>query len=459
VAGAALFAIAIITPSGGLLQVSPTITQFVQAFGGPAPADQTATINSTSGSPIPWTAASSVPWLSVNPVSGSTPGQLTLSANGAGLSPGQHGGLVTVSDTSGNQQTIFVIFAMTKPTTLVAQPSQLVFLSVVPSDRKPRAAPPQTIQLTSANSQTNISYRATVQVQIPAGGNWLSVSPATGVTPGSATVAVDPTSLQPGIYSGFVTFTPDDTTISPVSIPVTMVVGCGTSGCAAPPPVVAAVTNAASFHIGGSPGGAHTIFGAYLSSSTQTAATFPLPLSLGGTSLLVNGIAAPLYFVSPSQINFQMPSSTGTGPAQVQVTLNGQSSSLTSSITSVQPGLYVDENLRAKALNQDLSFHTPQTPIPAGGYVVLYLTGLGPTTPPVPDGQPAPLSPLATLNGRVQATVGGLPANVAFGGLAPGFAGLIQVNAQIPSGLTPGDQPVFVTINGVASNTGLITVK
>jgi adhesin/invasin len=174
----------------------------------------------------------------------------------------------------------------------------------------------------------------------------------------------------------------------------------------------------------------------------------------------VNGVVAPLYYVSPTQINFQMPAATASGSAQIAVVSStGQGSAPAPLITPVQPGLYVDANLRAKALNQNLTVHTPQTPIPAGNYVILYLTGMGPTTPPVADGQPAPTSPLAVLNGSVQATVGGIPANVSFAGLAPGFAGLIQVNAQIPNGLAPGDQPVFVTINGVASNAGLITVK
>jgi uncharacterized protein (TIGR03437 family) len=90
---------------------------------------------------------------------------------------------------------------------------------------------------------------------------------------------------------------------------------------------------------------------------------------------------------------------------------------------------------------------------------LLYMTGKGPTTPSVADGQPAPASPPSSLNGTVRATVGGLPANVAFAGLAPGFAGLIQVNVQIPAGLSPGDQPTFVTVGGVPSNAGLITVK
>jgi adhesin/invasin len=174
--------------------------------------------------------------------------------------------------------------------------------------------------------------------------------------------------------------------------------------------------------------------------------------------VLVNGVAAPLYYVSPSQINFQMPSPTK-GPVRVDVVTNAGTGSTTSSLTSVQPGVFVYPDLRAKALNQDLTLNTPQNPITAGNYVLLFLTGTGPTTPSVADGQPAPTNPLAVLNGSVQVTVGGLAAQVQFAGLAPGFAGLTQINAQIPSGLTPGDQPVFVTINGVPSNAGLITVK
>jgi adhesin/invasin len=459
VGSAAQFVIAIIAPSAGLLQVSPSIIQFVQPFGGSSPADQTATIISTSDSAIPWSATSSVPWLAVNPLAGNTPAQITLSVNGAGLAPGQHGGLVSVTDTAGKQQSIFVTFIITAPPTLVAQPSQLVFLSVVPSDLKPRAVPPQTIHLDSANSLVPISYRATAQVQTPAGGNWLLVSPAAGATPGSVTVAVDPTGLQPGIYGGFVIFTPDDTTVSPVSVPVTIVVGCGTSGCVVPAPNLASVNNAANYHIGGSPGGVQALFGSYLAISTQTATTIPLPTSLAGTSVLVNGIAAPLYYVSPSQINFQLPSSTATGSAQIEVVRNGQRSSTQFAVTPVQPGLYLYDNVRAAALNQDLTLHTPQTPIPAGGYVVLYLNGMGLTTPSVPDGQAAPFDPLAILNGRVQATIGGLPAAVSFAGLTPSVVGLIQVNAQIPAGLSPGDQPVFVTVNGVPTNAGLVTVK
>ncbi len=456
----AQYPLAIVQPGGGSLRVSPAVAQFVQTFGGSAPSPQSATITSISDTQLPWTAASSAPWLTVTPGSGTTPAQITLSVAGAALAPGQYGAAVTVADTAGDQQTILVTFTVTGVSTLVARPSALSFVAVVGSDLQPRSVPPQQIQLTSTNTVVPITYRTAVKVQTPAGSRWLSASPAAGSTPDTVTVAADSTSLQPGVFSGVVTFTPDDASISPVSVPVTLVVGCGASGCAPPAPSGVAVTNAASFHFGGSPSATQTIFGSYLANSTQTAVSYPLPTSLAGTSVSVNGIAAPLYYASPTQINFQMPSTTVSGSVTVQVTTNaGSSSGLNPLVTPVQPGMYVYPDLRAKALNQNLTLHTPQTPIGAGEYVLLYFTGMGPTTPAVPDGQPAPTSPPAVLNGSVGATVGGLPATVQFAGLAPGFAGLTQVNVQIPPGLPPGDQPVFVTVNGVPTNAGLITVR
>ena len=91
--------------------------------------------------------------------------------------------------------------------------------------------------------------------------------------------------------------------------------------------------------------------------------------------------------------------------------------------------------------------------------MILFATGEGPVTPAVPDGTPAPVNPLSIVNAPVQVTIGGKSAQVTYQGLAPGYAGLAQINAIVPSGLTPGDQTVFITINGIPSNSGVITVK
>ena len=91
--------------------------------------------------------------------------------------------------------------------------------------------------------------------------------------------------------------------------------------------------------------------------------------------------------------------------------------------------------------------------------MALFITGQGPVTPPAPDGAAAPGSPLSLIAAPVQVTIGGRNAMVSYQGLAPGFAGLAQVNAIVPPGLTPGDQPVFVTINGIPSNAGVISTR
>ena len=87
-------------------------------------------------------------------------------------------------------------------------------------------------------------------------------------------------------------------------------------------------------------------------------------------------------------------------------------------LTVVAPGLFVADANRASALNGDLSPHTPATPIPAGGSVILFITGEGPVTPLLPDGTAAPASPLSLINAPVQVTIGGQTAQVTFQGVA-----------------------------------------
>jgi uncharacterized protein (TIGR03437 family) len=90
----------------------------------------------------------------------------------------------------------------------------------------------------------------------------------------------------------------------------------------------------------------------------------------------------------------------------------------------------------------------------------VYATGLGLTLPPGRTGEAAPSSPLSQVVTPVQAQIGGLPAVVHFAGLAPGFAGLYQVNVQVPAGITPGPAvPLVLLQNGVPSNTVTIAVR
>ncbi len=207
------------------------------------------------------------------------------------------------------------------------------------------------------------------------------------------------------------------------------------------------VVNAASFLPGVCPGSIATIFGQNLTdvNGVVSAASTPLPLELGGVSVFVNGVQAPLYAVAyvngEDQINFQVPFETDTGPgaAQVDVTSFGATTaSLAVDSFTEDPGIFT-YNGYAVAVHVDGSLITPTDPAAAGETIVLYTTGLGPVTIDVPDGYPAPSNPLAYTADPFQVLVEGEQASVLFSGLAPGFVGVYQLNVQLPRDLPSGD--------------------
>ncbi len=104
----------------------------------------------------------------------------------------------------------------------------------------------------------------------------------------------------------------------------------------------------------------------------------------------------------------------------------------TSSLKVVDPGLFITDGNRAAALNQDLSVNTTATPQPAGALILLFITGQGPLSPALQDGMAAPANPLSMISGNVGVIIGGKQAQVIYAGVAPGFAGLSQINAVIP---------------------------
>jgi adhesin/invasin len=447
VAAPAAFNLTVLPNASGTLKVLPAQISFASESGQPAPASQTVQITNANGAVEQWTAVSSAPWLSVSPSSGATPASVTITVNPSGLAPGAYSGTVTFTTPTG-QVTLFVVYQVNDKPALIASPASLLFFGL-----QQGAPPAQTVFVTSTGRA--IGYNVTTSVA--AGGSWLQVGSTQGLTPNSLQVSVNTTALAEAVYQGSIVLTPTEAGLSNIIIPVTLVVGPVIQT-----PVILEVTNAGSFHPSGTPGALMTIFGRALSDAVYQATTLPLPQTLGPTTVTVDGAPVLLYYVSPTQINFQMPSGQGAGTPSVVVTnaaLKASSQAFPVILTAVNPGLIVTPDGRAAALNQDFSPNTAATPQPAGAIILVYLTGQGPTTPPVPDGVAAPSSPLSVVNGRVAAQIGGKPAEVLFAGLAPGFVGDTQVNVRIPEGLAPGDQPVFITINDVPSNAGLISVR
>ena len=225
------------------------------------------------------------------------------------------------------------------------------------------------------------------------------------------------------------------------------------------------VGNAASYTPRISPGALASIFGTGFGNATFVADDGrPWPTSTTGlVGVQVNGVAAPLYFVSPGQINFQVPWATPTtGTVNVAAAVNGGSSNIAAvPVGTAAPGLFYDQVSGAAIVQNtpDYSLNSASNPAPAGSTIVAYLTGTGPVAPAAKDGTPAPGDTLSWAASAYSAKIGSVAATVSFAGLTPGFIGLAQMNIVVPSTLAPGVYPLSVTIDGQTSNSGTIAVK
>lgn len=233
-------------------------------------------------------------------------------------------------------------------------------------------------------------------------------------------------------------------------------------------PVIAlgGVVNAASYSVGVGPlttagypqtgggptlagGSIATIFGSNLAVSPETAQTVQLPLRLGGTSVSVNGVAAPLFFVSPNQINFQIPTSSVSNTGVVVTTAAGQSDPYQLGGIVPAPGVFTTNfsgcgqgAVLNVAPNGSVSLNSPTNSASPGDFISIYGTGNGVVYPAVPDGTPAPSSPLS------QASVAGGPlfdfseagtgAPPFWVGRAPGLVGVDQFNFIVPTAVREG---------------------
>jgi uncharacterized protein (TIGR03437 family) len=198
-----------------------------------------------------------------------------------------------------------------------------------------------------------------------------------------------------------------------------------------------------------SPGGLISAYGTNLTGdSLVVAASWPLPQSLAGVSLLVNGIPAPLLAVTPWQLNVQIPSNTpsATVPFQLQFADGKKADSVDAEVRSIAPAIFyypvtsggAASYWQAAALHAGTGVPADAAhPAVAGETLEIYGTGLGATNPAVPAGTPAPLPPARTIT-TPQVRIGSRPATVVFSGLTPGMAGVYQVNAIVPSGLPAG---------------------
>ena len=201
-----------------------------------------------------------------------------------------------------------------------------------------------------------------------------------------------------------------------------------------------------------------SILGPNLETHEWQASTLPLPTSTpDGISVTVNGTPAALFHANSNEISFQVPYSTTPGMA-LAVVWNGKTAVGAEVLPVHQsaPGLFLHSNsTQAMVQNRDNSSNDKDHPAKSGDIITAYLTGQGPLSKGVKDGEET-LDALATAQLPASATIGGKAAAIQFLGLSPHSVDLLQANIQVPSGLSAGAQPLIVTIGGVASNAGMI---
>jgi len=225
------------------------------------------------------------------------------------------------------------------------------------------------------------------------------------------------------------------------------------------------VVNGASFApapIPVAPGSILSIFGVNLAPATALASEVPLPVELAGTSVRINGTPAPLFFVSPGQINAQLPFNVAAGQARAVVTNPaGESAAEAFNVAASAVGIFqLPGTNRAIALNQNGTINSPDNPESRGNVLVVFLTGQGTVSPAVPTGQAAPLTQLTRAALPASANIGRAAAEVVFLGLTPGFVGLAQANLQVPAGAQTGNEVVmFISVDGQAGNTATVSIR
>ncbi len=320
-----------------------------------------------------------------------------------------------------------------------------------------------TVTLTAGPKSISISGSATLTATVssidngtPTGTVTFSVGSTTLGTEnlsdssGTATASLTVSGSATGLSSGDDTITAaysGDSSHNPATASTSLTV----AGPSSVIPSIGGATNAASYRQFYAPGMVVSIFGTQLALTINIGSTLPLPTVLDNVAVTVNGVAAPLYYISPTQLNVQIPYETPTsGKATLVVSNNGQTASATIQMSAVAPGIFFNSNSGALV---------PAAAAKRGQTITLYMTGAGALQPSVatgaaPSGGTTPVPALETL-----VTVGGVKASTTYVGVPSWSVGVLQINFIVPPTAALGAQPVVVSVGGVASAGATLTVS
>jgi uncharacterized protein (TIGR03437 family) len=213
------------------------------------------------------------------------------------------------------------------------------------------------------------------------------------------------------------------------------------------------VVNGASFLPSLAPGELVSIFGQSLATGTSQASGFPLPMTLGGSTVSLNGTPMAMTFASPGQINAALPLDA-VGTSTLRVTSAAGFAETQVSINDTAPAIFASAITHADGTV--VSAAAPATP---GETLIIYMTGLGQVDGKLAAGQAAPASPPLNVLAPVLVQIGTAQVTPDFAGLTPGFVGLYQVNVVVPQNLPAKAYPLQVVVRGNISNSLNIPVQ
>jgi uncharacterized protein (TIGR03437 family) len=455
--------------------LSPAGLVFVNTVNG-VQTSQTISVYASSRTPIPYQVSAATDtgnWLNISSPQGSasasSPGSVTVNAVPGSMPAGAYRGTISFSFGS----TVHAVAA-----TLIIQPNGTVVTSLnslKPADSSPTCSnavlvPTQTGLVSNFSAPTSWPTPLAVKLFDSCGSTVGSAQIVATFTNGDPPLPLTSVTANSGIYSG--TWTPRKassqvTITASVNAPGYPAASVKIAGQVAPnaAPVLAPNSTGDVFHpqvgAGLGPGNIVQIYGANLASATATPATLPLPTSMNGTSVLIGGVKAPLFYISPGQINAQIPFELQAGN-QYQLIVNANGALTTPQTLQLNGGTPAILNFSSGAVvaqHLDGTLILDSSPAVPGEYVVIYSSGLGATDIPVPSGSASPSDPPARVADPPALTLNGNSVPVLFAGLTPGLVGLYQVNFQIPLDAKSGNYDLVLTQSGTPSNKTVLTIQ
>jgi uncharacterized protein (TIGR03437 family) len=455
---------------------NPAGLVFIGTAGQQISATQNVNINTSSATPAAFAVsvltADGGNWLTVNPstgaATGQAPGVITLSVDATQLTAGIYSAEMDIS-MSGALRSVNV--------TLIAEPggSPVAGRAV---EARAVGCTPSALALTEVGLVNNFAVPAgwpaalTVQLNDDCGNLVSNSSVTASFSNGDPPLMLNGT--QPGAYSATwqpgavssqmdVMIQAESSTLKPA---LAQLIGTINQNQNAPP-VISENGTVNTFNrvpAGAlAPGMIVEVYGTGLATTKGNPGGLPLQTAFDGTSLIVGPYQAPLYYVSNNQVNVQF--DTELTPNQqypVIAVLNGALSvPVMTDISPIQLGVAAQDNgLVIAQHGVGSAYITEASPAKQGEVVVIYLSGMGATSPAVQSGQPAPGGPnLAKAVVQPTVTLDGQAATVQYAGLTPGFVGLYQVNFVVPSNAGTGDLTLIVKQNSVSSNATRIPVS